>query len=135
MAISYKEACTKAGLDTFEQVQEKIKYVAYKNGSANHFDDKKEALACSTLVERLVTNEDDVRKNREELRRLNRAAFDIWYESLREEYSYFSDAVFNLVYDMANERGHSSGYDEVANCMIDVAVFAEKIIAATKKGQ
>jgi hypothetical protein len=51
---------------------------------------------------------------------------------LREQYADLPVAVFNLCYSQAYDRGHSSGYDEVANYMIDIVYFAQKIIEASK---
>lgn len=56
----------------------------------------------------------------------------IWKEKLRNEHSDLNDATFNACYSKAYEDGHSAGYSEVRNCMIDIADFAEKIIAANK---
>lgn len=67
-----------------------------------------------------------------EWQEFSKTAMRIWHSSLREEYGHLSDDVFNLCYDKAYERGHSSGMDEVANYMIDIADFAEKIISASK---
>lgn len=56
----------------------------------------------------------------------------IWKEKLREEYPNLNDATFLECYVKAFDDGHSAGYGEVRNCMIDIADFAEKIIAANK---
>lgn len=58
--------------------------------------------------------------------------FVLWYTDLRKEYSYLNDRTFDIVYEKAYERGHSAGYDEVANYMINTAEFAEKIMEANK---
>lgn len=130
--ITYHEACEQADFDRSNYPTREYRYVAYKSGTATYFDDKHSANQHSKLVERVQVNEEDYKKEVEKYRAKEQKAFDIWYNSLREEYSNISVQVFNHCYSMAYERGHSTGYDEVANCMIDTIDFAEKIIAAVK---
>lgn len=57
---------------------------------------------------------------------------NVWRNKLREEYSNLNDTTFNIVYNMAWERGHSSGYSEVRSYMDDLDTFATSIIKANK---
>lgn len=57
-------------------------------------------------------------------------AGEIWDAALRSEYSHLPVKIYNICFETAYERGHSSGYDEVANCMIGVVDFAASIIEA-----
>lgn len=61
-------------------------------------------------------------------------AFDLWYADLRDEYI-LSDDMFKLIYSEAYERGHSAGYDEVANYFPDLVDFVRRAITIYEKEQ
>lgn len=99
-------------------------YFAYKNGESFQFASKTTAEQFSSNIEAVITNTkeiDDFWKNRNEL---EAKAFDIWYTSLRNEFSDLSDSLFELCYNQAYATGHSYGHDEIANKMIDIVDFA-----------
>lgn len=50
-------------------------------------------------------------------------------DSIKEQLNTFTDAVFEVVYDEAWQRGHRSGYSEVKSEFIDLQIFVEKIIS------
>jgi hypothetical protein len=62
---------------------------------------------------------------------LESSARELWYASMKDEYlapnGSLSPLMFDLCYDEAYDRGHSAGYDEVANYMSSVSDFALKI--------
>ena len=113
------------------------KYVwhAYKNGSLVYTSEVSredaEAQGKTKIVEKVLQNEEEINAWKQLYEETSNKASDLWYADLREEYSYLNDAVFNLCYDYAYERGHSAGHDEVAYYMVDAVSFAEKIIKAS----
>ena len=113
------------------------KYVwhAYKNGGLVYTSEiskeDAEKQGKTKLVERVLQNEDEFNAWNKLYKETSDKAADLWYADLREEYSGLNDAVFNLCYDQAWDRGHSAGRDEVASYMQDITWFAEKIIKAS----
>lgn len=111
-------------------------WVAYKNGEVVYRSllsrEDAEKRGNTKVVERVCVNKADIDVwDEAQTQALGRAETK-WYEDLREEYSELNSTIFNLCYNEAQDRGHSSGYDEVANYMIDIVDFAEKILAASK---
>lgn len=133
--ISYKDAVAKAKqtLGERERPEPKNVWHAYKNktyvgasyvsraDAEQHFNTK--------VVERVVENQDEIDAYKCYRQELEQQAFNIWYAALREEHGELSDKLFDICYAQAYDRGHSSGYDEVANCMYDVVEFAHKVRA------
>ena len=114
----------------------KYAWFAYKNGvvvyrSLLSWEDA-EKCGNTEVVENVCVNKADIDAWDEVQEQAVCRAETKWYEDLREEYSFLNSTVFNLCYNEAQDRGHSSGYDEVANYMIDIVCFAEKILAASK---
>jgi flagellar biosynthesis/type III secretory pathway protein FliH len=110
------------------------KYWGYKSGEVlGSFDTKQEAEeAGAKKVEAYAFNQEEVDKYRSN-RTLLVAELDArWHKALREEYSELNDETYNIIYKQAYEDGHSAGYDEVANYMIDFSDMANKIIEANK---
>ena len=109
------------------------KYFAYKDGKViGEFDSEKEAKQFANIVEKVLINKAEAKQHAEQVSNINSQIYDIWYTALREEYSDLSDDQFNICYDMAYDRGHSCGHDEVANYMIDVHEWAVKLIQTVK---
>lgn len=132
MTISWKEACEISGYAKWSRCPYAQLYIfhAYKNGEVLTTNDEKVAYAFSSNVEKLIDpfskkNIDDWNeaKNKKESE-----AYAIWMASLRDEYSHFSDATFDVCYYKSYEEGHYAGRDEVANHMIDNSQFVERII-------
>jgi hypothetical protein len=134
--ISYEDAKTRAqqelGIDTGEPVQRILKWVAYKNGAVvgqSYVSREDAEKQFKTLItEKIVENQDAVDQYHKALSSVDQRASEIWYASLRNEYPDLSTEVFNLCYEQAYSDGHAYGHDEVANCMISVVEFAEKIL-------
>jgi len=108
--------------------ERKFMYYAYRNGTCSIFDNEKEAKRFSCLIEKKMINSDEVEQYWDTKRIIEIEAFTIWYESLREEWSELSNELFKVCYGEAELRGHSSGCDEVANCMYDVVEFAQRVL-------
>lgn len=60
-------------------------------------------------------------------------AADAFFAELRLDYPEINDRTFEIVYGYAYEDGHSSGMDNVAECMPDLFEMAKKIILANVK--
>lgn len=126
--ISYQEACLSVGYDRMvEYPTQIIAYWAYKDGEAKSFDTLAEARKFSINIQHYVKNKDELDRFKKKQQDLESKAVNYWQKALRDEYSHISDNVFNLCYSKAYEDGHSSGYNEVANYMIDYVEFAENI--------
>ena len=111
-------------------------WIAYKNGEVVYRSllswEDAEKRGNTEVVEKVCVNKADVDAWDEVQNQATCRAETKWYEDLREEYSFLNSTVFNLCFSEAHDRGHSSGYGEVANYMIDIVRFAEKILAASK---
>lgn len=128
--LSYAEACSQVEYDPTAKPPAKItKYFAYKAGKVRVFETKKDALAFSKNIEEVVANQDEIKAFWDRQRWLEGAAFKVWYDALREEYSDINGSQFNLIYDEVYERGHSDGYDRVAELFCNLhalcVAFAE----------
>jgi hypothetical protein len=58
------------------------------------------------------------------------AVYALWRSKLREEYASYNDEIFEAMYSESYDRYHSEGYDGVANGMIDLSDFVDKILAS-----
>lgn len=55
-----------------------------------------------------------------------------FYESMKSEYAYLNQKVFDLCYGYAWQLGHAYGHSEVEGRLVDIVEFAEDIIGASK---
>ncbi len=130
--ISYKDAEKMVGPKP-EIPTKQIEYLAYKGKEITSFDTFAKAKEYSKLVDTFVVNQQEVDDAHQAVQEWGTDVFEYWFRCLQQEYDYLPEEVFKLCYFQAWERGHSAGYDEVSNYMLDVVVFAESIIAAVKK--
>lgn len=109
-------------------------WVAYKAGKVSVHTTKHEATDVSPNVERIETEESiSYRKDvNEHNRKIEQAAYNAWWSDFKLEYQDMPKKLFDVLFDEAYDRAHSSGYDSVANKFSDLAYFAERIIDATK---
>ena len=113
--LSYDEARRQVEYDpTAKPPAEITKVFAYKVGKVRVFETLQDALAFSRNVEEVVANQDEIKAFWDRQRGLEGAAVKVWFDALREEYRDINGSQFNLIYDEAFERGHSDGYDRVA---------------------
>lgn len=128
----YQYYCDLVGLDSLaykKQPEIKHTYVIYVNQQAKEVSldlyrehkGAKEIVKDATLHEAFWKAQDAIRQQ----------STDLWYNDLKAEYG-VSDKLFDLCYNMAYDRGHSSGYDEVAMHMHEIVDFAEKVLALQK---
>lgn len=128
--ISFDEARRQVEYDPTAKPPARItKYFAYKAGEVREFEVMKDALAFSENIEEVVANQDEIKAFWGRQRWLEAAAFKVWYDALREEYSDINGSQFDLIYDEVYERGHSDGYDRVAELFCNLhalcVAFAE----------
>lgn len=102
------------------------KWRAYKDGKCQVFETVKAASAFSTLVEKFVIDEEEYKIQLEEYYAYEKKVNELFLNELKKEHD-LPEKIFNICYAEAYERGHSAGYDEVANYMYDVVEFYEKI--------
>lgn len=132
--ISFKEACDQIGYVRNVPAPTTIyKYFAYKAGKASEFATMSEALAFSKNVEKVVANQDEIDAFWKKRHDDERAAVDLWMAQLREYYSDLNDKQFSVIYDVAYENGHHSGYDEVALHFEEMYDVCVKFVKAGEK--
>ena len=131
---TWNECCLEAGYDSSLTPPpiDKI-WFAYKNGESKSFLSQEAAYSYSKLIE--FVNEPKSKKAFDDFWAKQQhtigIAVNIWYKSLREEYSYLSDVVFNLCYSKAYRDCHSSDRNEIANQLKSVVEFVKSIIEHT----
>ena len=129
---TWKQCCEEVEVDynPYESnPPEKItKYYVYKNGAVFHVKTLDEAKGISKIYEKIICNRDEIDAYWNSRRDLENKARAIWYNSLLEEFSYLPKGIVEKCYRYAYDEGHSSGYDEVANCMYNYIEFAEFVI-------
>lgn len=134
---SYSEISKSVGFNRYEAcpvVRKEIIY-AYKNGEVKIFDHISDAKAYSKNTETTTDPASaaayDAWYAAQSL--LEAQALKVWENELRAEYSYLSDAVFQICYAEAYGRGHHAGADEITAIMESVTDFAENIMKAAVK--
>ena len=102
------------------------KWYAYKNGVAYEAGSRREAEALSMNFEKVATKESQAAFDTywSELRALECEAVEAWRDALRHMYANIPDRVYNRLMSEAWDRGHSAGYDEIANALEDLVVLA-----------
>ena len=97
--------------DLGPQPTAKIGWYAYKNGKVLGVSEISASDAkCrfnTSIVEQVVLNSKEIDAWRKRETMVEADAMDIWMKSLREEYSYISDHVFDVCYQHAYAEGHS----------------------------
>ena len=92
-------------------------------------DDAKAAGASTTEKH---FDEDGYKAARDAYNLHQKAIADETMKRLRADYREVNDAVFDLAYGLAYERGHDAGLGEVELYLSDYVEFAVKVIAASK---
>lgn len=123
--LTYKE-CENA-VSSFPVYPDK-EYVwfAYKDGECKQFTSRTDALTFSNNVERSEVNKEEYEQKKKLYYEDQEKVVNFWISEMKKEFD-VSDKIFDICYAEAYDRGHSYGYDEVYNYMIDVVAFAEKI--------
>ena len=128
--MNYTNACDAVGLTNMEPCPNKqYTYFAYKEGQVVEFPSEKQAKAFSLLYDRKVCNQAEIDEWTARYTALSNSAFNIWYKHQADQYPQLTGKQFEICYDYAYDRGHHSGYDEVACILDDVVRFAERLLA------
>lgn len=127
---TYDECLQTVGFHELGSAPETIvDYVAYKNGVIKHFNTLNSAIAFSHLVERVIKNEDEVKKYWSTLKIFQEMGYELFVTEVKEEVAPdMSTELWNHCWNYAYVRSHSAGYDEVAITVIGVVEFAERAI-------
>lgn len=125
--ITFEEAITHVG-GYPEPVERVLNYRAYKDGECKIFDDYVSAINFSKLTEKFVANLEEWAAYKKAHDEVLITATKYWMGELQKEHE-LSDKLFNACYAEAWDRGHSYGYDHVADCMTNVVDFAKKIMS------
>lgn len=133
MSLSYSECAKRVGLDRNQQMPEiEYRWVGYSGGKIIECKTMTEASKY-TLNDRLSTPESV--KRREEFLKSNiekeKLAIDLFTKSLRQDYQFLPQSLYDVCYAEAYKRSHASGLDAVAECLADVVSFAQKVQLAT----
>lgn len=128
----YQHYCDLVGLDSLaykKQPEISRSYIIYINQQAKEVS---EDLYNKHKGAKEIVKDDTLHKAFWKAQTaIEQQAIDLWYNDLKAEYG-VSDKLFDLCYNMAYDRGHSSGYDEVAMHMHEIVDFAEKVLALQK---
>lgn len=133
---TWSECCQEVGFDPedFNPPEIEYSYYAYKEGKCSVFYTLVEARQYSSITEKVVDNNSkqkyDLYCSEYYIREAK--ASDVWEESLREEFSYLNNAVFQKCYSEAYDRGHSDGRNSVYYKMCDIVEFVEEILECLK---
>ena len=129
--ITFQDACEQVGYDRTAEWPEPIfKYFAYKSGVVKQFDTRKEAVAFSNIVERVIVNQSELDSFGRKQADIEASAVNLWMKELRDDYPELTDKQFGIIYDKAYEDGHSTGYDEVGLHFQDLYYFCMKFVKA-----
>ena len=133
MSLTYSECAKRVGLDRSKPLPEiEYRWVGYSGGKIIECKSMTEALKY-TLNDRLSTPESV--KRREDFLKSNiekeKLAIDLFNKSLRDDYKYLPQPLYDVCYVEAYKRRHSEGLDAVAECLADVVSFAQKVQLAT----
>ena len=125
---TWTEALNDVGFSDLPKIPDQYPiYYAYKKGEVREFTNRNDAMNFSNkfdLVWKSSPDRDDIIKDRIAA---ETKAFDTWYSKLREYWNNIDNDMFELCYHEAYNRGHSSGYDEIASYMHDVVSFAKQV--------
>ena len=135
MSMSYNECRRLVGLDHSQRMPEiEYRWVGYTGGKIFECKNMTEASQY-TLNDRLATPESV--KRREDFLNSNiekeKLATEMFQKSLRADYIYLPEKLYQFCYAVAYKRKQSEGLDEVAEYLGDVIAFAQKVTAITSE--
>lgn len=134
MSMSYSECVARAGLDRSQPMPEiEYRWVGYSGGQIIECKSMTEASKY-TLNDRLSTPESV--KRRDDFLNSNiekeKIAIEMFTKSLRQEYQYLPQSLYDVCYAEAYRRSHTSGLNEVGETLSEVINFAQKVNLATE---
>lgn len=135
MSKTYEECTKEVGLDLSKiEPPEQLKvWYAYVDGKAIKCDSQQEAKKYK--LHEVVLDPDsksNIVKFWDDRKKLEDKALGLFRESIRQEYSGMSDALFDMCYSGSTEYARSSDYDEIPEVFKFFADFAHKAIRLKK---
>lgn len=110
----------------------KISWFGYKDGKV--FGPFAKRPTQYKLVEKIVENKKEIEEFKKNEEKIYSNAVKEWKNDLCSMYNYIPKEILYLCYQKAYDEGHSSGFDEIENCMSDIVYFANSIIEKYKNG-
>lgn len=114
----FKFYCDQVGYNRkeYNPPQPVYEYFAYKDGKVMTCKDETSAKKFSKMVEKVIKNKKEIDAYWKTRQELESKATELWYNDLKSEYgNNLTDAQFSIIYNRAYDRGHSDGYDSVAD--------------------
>ena len=131
----YRDLMDEAGVK-YPNKSDYTTYFAYKGGESKKFDNYEEAKKFSNNIE------SNVDKNAYEAARkaYNQASSEAEakvIQAMKKEIGGYGDneqdnKLFDLVYGKAYEDGHSSGFNEIYNCLLDYDDLIQRTLEIVK---
>jgi len=97
------------------------------------FPDREAAIKAGAITTDKTVDEEKLAAAETTYRKFLTDVQTEWMKRMRADYPEVNDAVFDLAYNAAYERGHSSGYTEVENYIGDYVRLAIKFVEAASK--
>ena len=109
------------------------KYYAYINGKAHTCASEETARTISKNIEKVFTQKSkEARDNYHALQNKQTEHVQaVWEAELQQEFDHLNKEIFDVCYEEAYDRYHSSGFDEVADGMSGIVDFAQRIMKAS----
>lgn len=124
MAISYKEACEEVGYNpNAASPAPKVIWFAYKQGDVRAYENKREALEFSSIVERSEINSKEIEAWTINQSQLRDVAYENWKSHLRRDYPTVSDKIFTACLDRVIQSARQVNYDNLAVEVEDLIEF------------
>lgn len=106
-------------------------FFGYARGSfIGQFPSKADAIAAGAVTVEDNFDETGYRAAQDAYHKHWNAVSSVWRDRLRALNPHLNDKVFDIVFALAEEDGHSSGHAEVENYIDKYADFAQRVLAA-----
>ena len=133
--IKYQTACEQVGYDKTVScpIEPVYTWFAYSGGVSKEFKSAEEAKKYSRMFEKVVKNKAEIEAWWDGRKALETQARDVWYAALREEFidgEFISEALFDICFSEAYDRGHHAGCDEIYCYMGATVSFAKRVLEA-----
>lgn len=110
-------------------------YWSYKAGQAKKFDNYEDAKAFSKNIEEIFDHE-SYRKAMDKYNNIRSKSEDAVIDLMKQELGFkntkLDNQLFDLIYEIAYNKGHSSGYDRIFEELEELSDFANKIVDIVK---
>jgi hypothetical protein len=97
------------------------------------FPDREAAIKAGAITTDKTTDEEKYSAAQEVYRKFHADVQTEWMKRMRADHPEVNDAVFDIAYSEAYDRGHSAGYTEVENYIGDYVSLAVRFIEAASK--